>query len=259
MDFHDMKIKLHKDKSIGKVLFIVEGTRTEPFILKKLFTQIFDYQIDTKIRGKAYKQYNSKINSDSKVYVINTKDSNIKSIQKDDGFLDNLFQELIDNYDFDIDNAAIFYIFDRDDRSNTDSSFISEMMTKLVNSRDNPGNNRQGLLLMSYPSIESFTLSCFQNNVIDEEFGTGKTLKTFLGLQAINQQKIDESALLHATSEMLKALGLINDCTYDLDDFSECNIEVFNFEENNRKTKGLYRCMSLFTICLLDLGLIELA
>ena len=153
MDFHDMKIKLHKDKSIGKVLFIVEGTRPEPFILKKLFTQIFDYQIDTKIRGKAYKQYNSKVNSDSKVYVINTKDSNIKSIQKDDGFLDNLFQELIDNYDFDIDNAAVFYIFDRDDRSNTDSRFISEMMTKLVNSRDNPGNDRQGLLLMSYPSI----------------------------------------------------------------------------------------------------------
>ena len=38
-----MSIALNKDKSIGKVLYIVEGGRTEPYILWKLFTQIFDY------------------------------------------------------------------------------------------------------------------------------------------------------------------------------------------------------------------------
>ncbi len=253
-----MKIEFHKGKPIGKVLFIVEGTRTEPYILKKIFTQIYDYQIDTKLRGKNYRQYNSKNDPYSKIYVINTQESNIKFIQKDDGFLDNLFRELIEEYDFDIDNAAIFYVFDRDDKSNTDSEFFKTLLAKLVNSRDNTESDRQGLLLLSYPSVESFTLSCFRDNAHDLEFETGQKLKTFLGSQKINHQNIDESALLHATSEMLSALGIINDCNYDLDDFSKCNIDVFEFEERNKANCDLYRCMSLFTICLLDLGLIEL-
>ncbi len=258
VDFHNMKIRLHKDKSIGKVLFIVEGTKTEPYILKKLFTQVFDYQIDTKLRGKKDKQYNSKKDPYSKVYVINTQDSNIKSIRKDDGFLDNLFRELIEEYDFDIDNAAIFYVVDRDAQSNTDTEFLMELLTKLVNSRDNPDDERQGLLLLSYPSIESFTLSCFQDNAKELEFKTGQELKTFLGLKGINHQKIDGTALLHATAEMFRALEMINDLNYNLDNFSECNIDVLRFEERNKIDCGLYRCMSLFAICLLDLGLIEL-
>ena len=53
-----MRIELHKDKNIGKVLFIVEGSRTEPYIMTKLFTSILDYQLETKLRGKGYKQYN---------------------------------------------------------------------------------------------------------------------------------------------------------------------------------------------------------
>ena len=40
MDFQDMRIELHKDKKIGKVLFIDEGSRTEPYIMTKLFTSM---------------------------------------------------------------------------------------------------------------------------------------------------------------------------------------------------------------------------
>ncbi len=253
-----MKIELHKDKPIGKVLFIVEGTKTEPYILKKLFTQIFDYQISTKLRGKNYKQYNSKTDPNSRVYVVNTQESNIRYIQKDDGYLNSLFEELIEKYDFDIDNAAIYYIFDRDDRSNTDSAFLSDLLNKLVNSRDNPDYDRQGMLLLSYPAIESFTLSCFQGNVFSLGFETGQKLKTYLGSQAVNHQNIDDASLQHAVSEMLDALGIINGCKYDLDNLSECNLDVFRYEESQKERNGVYLCMSLFIICLLDLGLIEL-
>ncbi len=258
MDFQDMKIELHKDKNIGKVLFIVEGARTEPYIMTKLFTGIFDYQLETKLRGKSYKQFNSKVNPDSKIFVINTQQSNIQYIDKDDGYLNNLFKELIEEYDFDIDNAAIFYIFDRDDRSNTDGAFLENMLSQLVNSRDNPDYDRQGLLLLSYPSIESFTLSCYQDNAMCMEFKTGQKLKTYLGDNNINNQKLDENALKHAATEMLNALEKINDCSYDLDDFSECNLDVFHYEESNREKTGLYQCMSLLMIALMDLGLIEL-
>lgn len=258
MDFQDMRIELHKDKNIGKVLFIVEGSRTEPYIMTKLFTSILDYQLETILRGKGYKQFNSKVNPDSKIFVINAQESNIRFIEKDDGYLNNLFTELIEEYDFDIDNAAIFYIFDRDDRSNTDSAFLESMLSKLVNSRDNPEYDRQGLLLLSYPSIESFTLSCYRDNVLCMGFETGQKLKTYLGEQKISNQRIDESALLHAASEMLKALEQINDCSYDLDDFSECNLDVFHFEESGKQKSGIYKCMSLLIIALMDLGLIEI-
>lgn len=256
----NMKIVLHKNKPIGKVLFIVEGTKTEPYILKKIFTQIFDYELDTKLRGKKYKQYNSNTDPFSRVCVINTEESNIKYIQKDDGYLDGLFSELIDQYDFDIDNAAIYYIFDRDDKSNTDSEFIYNLLLRLVNSRDNPNFDKQGLLLLSYPSIESFTLSCFSDNTTSIRVKTGQDLKQYLDTQRINHQEIDENTLLHAADELLSNLGIINgdDFELNLDDLSECNIGVFSFEEEQLKKHGIYRCMSLFLICLLNLGLIEI-
>ena len=58
-----MRIELNKDKKIGRVLFIVEGSKTEPYLLTKLFTGILDYQLETKLRGKRYKQYNSKVDA----------------------------------------------------------------------------------------------------------------------------------------------------------------------------------------------------
>jgi len=152
-----MNITLNKDKSIGKVLYIVEGGKTEPYILHKLFTKVFDYQVEMIIRDKGYHKYNSKENATSQVFIINAEESNIKNIDKDNEFLDNLFRELIENYDFDIDNSAIFYLFDRDNQSNTDSEMIRNLISSLTNSRENKNYLRQGLLLLSYPSIESFT------------------------------------------------------------------------------------------------------
>lgn len=74
--------------------------------------------------------------------MINTEESNIKFIAKDNEYLNNLFIELITEYDFDVDNAAIYYVFDRDDHSNTDNEFIKSLMSSLVNSRDNPDYNK---------------------------------------------------------------------------------------------------------------------
>lgn len=55
-----MNIQLNKEKSIGKVLYIVEGGKTEPNILYFLFVKIFDYQFETILREKGYHKYNSK-------------------------------------------------------------------------------------------------------------------------------------------------------------------------------------------------------
>ena len=157
MEYQNMSIRLNKEKSIGKVLFIVEGGKTEPFILHRIFCNILDYQVETILRDKGYRKYNSKENPTSQVMIINAEESNIKYIAKDNKFLDNLFVELIENYDFDVDNAAIYYLFDRDNQSNSDDEFIRGLLSTLVNARDNNGYDRQGMLLLSYPSIEAFS------------------------------------------------------------------------------------------------------
>ena len=91
-----MNITLNKDKSIGKVLYIVEGGKTEPYILHKLFTKVFDYQVEMIIRDKGYRKYNSKENATSQVFIINAEESNIQYIKKDNQFLNSLFAELIE-------------------------------------------------------------------------------------------------------------------------------------------------------------------
>ena len=141
MGCQDMKINLNKNKNIGKVLFIVEGESTEFYILSKIFNKIFDYQYETIKRNKPYEVYNSKIDPLSRVFVINTENSSIKSIQKNKDFLDNLFKQLIEDYDFNVDNAAIYYLFDRDRDSNTDISFIKYLLNILKNSRENDNYN----------------------------------------------------------------------------------------------------------------------
>ena len=226
-----MSIRLNKNKSIGKVLFIVEGGRTEPYILKKIFTKIFDYQLETILREKGYDKYNSKENATSQVFVVNAEESNIKNIEKDNQFLNNLFADLIENYDFDIDNAAIYYLFDRDSKSNTNIKFIEDMVSVLVNARDNEGYDRQGMLLLSYPAIESFTISNFAENCFDISFDTGNDVKRYAHEMNFNHQKISANTLLAATGELLSALRKIEQKDFDIDSFGETSKKVFDYEE----------------------------
>lgn len=253
-----MSIQLNKEKSIGKVLFIVEGGKTEAFILYRLFCKILDYQMETILRDKGYHKYNSKENPTSQVFVINAEESNIKYIARDNQFLNNLFIELIENYDFDVDNAAIYYLFDRDNKSNTDTEFIKSIMSVLVNSRDNEGYDRQGLLLLSYPSIEAFTLSNFVEGSFDKKYRTGNELKKELHKVGLNQSHISEESLNHAVEELVKVITKICPEDFDIDEFGKCNNSIFEFEEIEYSREGMYRVLSLLCIALIDLGIVEI-
>ncbi|AET59039.1 hypothetical protein HPL003_11410 [Paenibacillus terrae HPL-003] len=195
-------IKINKEKNIGKVLLIVEGLKTEFYLIHKLFTQIFDYQYESLNRMLKYKKSNSKEGIESSVFVINTEESAISFIDDSNDFLNNMFEKLIEDYDFPVDRSAIFYIFDRDADSNKDSELITNLIKTLSNSRENEGFTRQGMLLISYPCIESFVASGFIENTHDLEFKTGSELKRFL-----NEQKIYK--LLSLLCIMLLDLGLI--------------------------------------------------
>lgn len=253
-----MSIRLNKEKSIGKVLYIVEGGKTEAILLYRIFCDILDYQMETILRDKGYHKYNSKENFTSQVFVINAEESNIKYIDKDNKFLDRVFVELIENYDFDVDNAAIYYLFDRDNQSNSDLELIKNLLSTLVNARDNNGFERQGMLLLSYPSIEAFTLSNFAENSFERKYKIGAKLKQDLHDNNYNQSHISESTLLKAAEELLKALDKIDVGELNLDQFGENNKRIFDFEEMEFGKESLYRALSLLCISLIDLGLLEL-
>lgn len=252
-----MNIRLNKDKSIGKVLYIVEGGKTEPYLLHRLFCNILDYQLETILRDKGYRKYNSKENATSQVFVINAEESNIKYIDRDNEFLDKLFVELIENYDFNVDNAAIYYIFDRDNQSNTDAEFIRKLLLVLVNSRDN-AYARQGMLLLSYPSIEAFTFSNFVTDSFGQGFQTGDALKKHLNECKINQNRIDENTVKHATEELLAALEELKIDKLDVDAFGESNLKIFEQEEALYEKNNFYNVLSLLCISLIDLGILEI-
>lgn len=258
MECQGMRISLNKNKNIGKVLYIVEGTRTEKFLLWKIFADIFDYQVEAITRDHPYQVFNKKDNPYSKVFVINAAESNIKNIEKDEEFLNNLFAELIENYDFKIDNAAIYYLFDRDVESNTDPAFIRNLLNTLTNSRDNKDNNRQGILLLSYPSIESFTLSCFEKNSISVKIKLGHELKQYLADKKFNQSRIAEGSLEMAVESLISKLLEINNNQFDIDNFENLNVKVFDFEESVYSKEEVYNCLSLLAISLIDLDLINI-
>lgn len=256
MEYRDMNIQLNKGKSIGKVLYIVEGGKTEPYLLHRIFCNLLDYQLETILRDKGYRKYNSKENATSQVFVINAEESNLQFMDKDNKFLDKVFAELIEHYDFDVDNAAIYYIFDRDSESNTDTEFIRSLLSELVNSRDN-GIARQGMLLLSYPSIEAFTFSNFADESFLHGFETGNALKQYLHECKINHSRISEETLLHAVEELMNAMESMDLGVWDVDAFGPVNMRIFETEENGYERAKVYYALSLLCISLIDLGIIE--
>lgn len=250
-----MDIKLNKDKRIGKVLFIVEGEKTEFLILRRIFTTIFDYQLETEKRNNKYNIYNKKDNPLSSIFVVNSKQSQINSLNDYD-YLEKLYVKLQDEYKFPVDNASIYYIFDRDIETNNLDT-IKDLANKLSNSKESEGYGIPGLLLLSYPSLESFVVSNFQQDSFNVGFKLGSELKVFAHKNNYNHQRISEETLKFAVNEMHKALTELNVYDYDLDDFSKTSNIIIDAQEDCFSKCNAYKILSLLCIALIDLGLIE--
>ena len=250
-------MKINKEKSIGSVIYVVEGASTEVYLLRKIFHKMFDYSFESLAREHSYVKMESTNNPNSRVFVVNTQNSNITSLNDTD-FLDKLFAVLHDNYRFDTDNSAIYYLFDRDPESNTDVSSFYRNIELLRNSRENGQFTRGGLLLLSFPSIEAFVLSNFVENSFETKFALGHDLKVYLDHSHINQSHINEDTLIHATAEMENALRRLDAWPIDYDDFFNCGKKVFDYEEELYQSSRKFQALSMLTVSLLDLGLIEI-
>ena len=250
---------LNKNKSIGKVIYIVEGNRKEFTLLSHIFTKILNYSvIHAKRQEGIYEKYISAVNPDSQVYIINSETSNIGSLKSLSGkdYLDTVFRVLYDRYQLDTTNAATYYIFDRDYESNL-AKDCRDLVGILKNSRDND-YEANGLLLLSYPSIESYIFSCFEDST-EEYIDTPATIKKITSIGKYQYNKLKDKEMIRACTNMLATqlhiLG-VDIAPSDLDDFSKINGQVLEIEDKKVSEDSLYRILSFLSVSFIDLGII---
>ncbi len=254
-------IRLNKDKNIGKVVYVVEGEKRELNLLSHIFARIFDYNVVIAPKKEVpYIKYESKKNKLSRVFLVSAYDSNIGFAANQEGqdYLNKVYEGLYEKYRLELSDAATYFIFDRDQQSNKSEEY-RQIIQILRNSRDN-GMDANGLLLESYPSIESYVKSCIDDTV-DEWEKSGKNLKPKVSGGQYQQDKIHDKQVIKACQNMLSSIIKITDRELeerDLDDFAEINMMLFDREEDYFTQKELYRLLSLLSISFIDLGLIEI-
>lgn len=250
-------MKLNKEKHIGRVLFIVEGSQTEFSILRRIFCNILGYSYIEKRRNRP-SYFTSTRDRFSQVAVINTRESNIRDISENETYLDDVFDVLREQYQFPVDQSAIYYLFDRDPKSNTDSALIEQYILSLANPYDNENGYKAGQLLLSYPSIESYIISNFRDGSHSMRFALGKDTKSYIGSNTdIQMNKITEETLIKAAHEFLAYLDS-EAVAFDIDEFAGASHVVFTKQEKEYLSGAGFRLFSMLTLAFLQMGILEM-
>lgn len=263
MDYQTLiksKITLNHNKRIGRVIYIVEGNKTEMFLLKRIFSEILGYDFFSENRDGLEMKFTKKSDSNSIIYVINSKNSNISSIHDDDE-VRTLVNDFIRNnveYDFAIENAAIFYLFDRDYKSNHDY-IVEDLIKYCGNSREATSldYDMHGLLLLSYPAIESYLCENFVKNYHKKDFGLGYRLKKYLKNRDICLEDITEKSIIKAIYRSHTMLNEMDIPEYNIDDFSDTNLHIYDYQENFIKDNRGYKLLSMLSMSLIDIGIVN--
>ena len=198
------KYKIDKSRNIGNVIFVVEGGRpetggTELRLLKKIFSDILGYEVQELRRGcDEFIGYGK--NPYSKVFALNLPKNQLTQLN------DELFRRLIEDFSIKPENCPIFYLYDRDFLSYKPNQLRGRYVKRYTDPYGN-ADGTQGQLLLSYPAIESYLLSCTKDNVYQQSFLLGKDMKPKL-VQNISSEGaiVTDDHLIHAVLEMDKGL-----------------------------------------------------
>ena len=244
---------INKNKTIGEVVVVVEGESEEFRLLKHIFTKVLNYNYITIKRGNNIcNEFRSKNNINSTVIIVNTSSSNIKTIMEDSNYQDKLYGLLKSNYNRSLKNVPVYILWDRDNESNS-KEVVLKSLTTFKNSMDND-YDMNGLLLLSYPCIESYALSNFDKQIYKKTIKCGKDAKKMLKRYSL--KKITENNLLRAVGNMHRSMLSFEINSYDPSDFYKQNKKIFDCEENYFKETRSYIALSLLSIMLIDLGII---
>ncbi len=257
------QMKINREKNIGHVIFFVEGVKTEFQYLRAIFERILGYQFHHVKGGDSDIVLRKGVINPSAVLVLNTKGSFIASIEEkdeqtgDDFFFDRQNRRL-EGTGFRLNAARIYYIFDRDPKSNAPSDRIRDYLARFSDSLDN-GMDRAGMLLLSYPSVEAHLISHFLS-MEGRTCPTGDKLKSVLGVlrdkEGCQFSKISKETLLHATAEFLAFYSRELGCEFELDGENQ-GLAVFQHQEEFYQKEWRFKLFSQLVHALIDLGIIE--
>lgn len=249
-------LKINYKRSIGNIVIAVEGSKDEFKILKQIFRNVLHYRYIEKSRNKRnfkdYDEFVMKGNENSKVIVINLENSNIKDIQDDSEYKDELFKLLYEKYNIDIKNTPLYIIWDRDKKSNS-KTITRELVKTLGNAYENKNADMNGLLLLSYPSIESFVIENFNQRI--KNIGNND-IKEYVRNNLYYVEDINNHTLLKSVVKLHKNLKEFGILEYNTSNFSEIGLKFFEEEEQIYEKKGYYQLLSFVAIILIDLNII---
>lgn len=271
------KYRIDKSKNIGNVIFVVEGGRadtggTELRLLKKIFVDILDYEVQELRRGSVEFIAHGR-NSNYHVFALNLDKNQLTQLNDDS--LDQLFHRIRSEFKIKPEDCPVFFLYDRD----VLSYHRNELRGKYVMKYTDPyGTNdgTQGQLLLSYPSIESYLLSCLIDKTYINTCKMGREAKNLLtekilmdydvpdkeihekavALTFTDDEKEAEKRLIHSINEMDIGLDNMGIKEYDLDNLAPVLLESYDYEQSKYNSEDTLSLISLVGMSLLELGVI---
>lgn len=252
------KYKVDKGRNVGNVIFVVEGGRpetggTELRLLKSIFTNVLGYEVQELRRGTD-EFIGHGNNNKSKIFALNLPKNQLTQLTED--AMDELFKRLKTEFRIKPENCPIFLLYDRDYKSYKHNELRKKYVCRYTDPYSN-AEGYQGQLLLSYPAVESYLLSCIRDDVYLEKYFLGTDLKPEVIQCGFSEEDISsEEHLLHAVAEMDKGLSDFGLENYDLDDLEQTLLGVYEEQQKNVVEFQAFSALSLISMALLELGVI---
>lgn len=258
--YHHMtkKYKVDKTKIIGNVIFVVEGGRpetggTELRLLKSIFADVLGYEVQELRRGEDEFIGHGNDNK-SRVFALNLPKNQLTQLTEDS--MDQLFKRLKSEFLIKPEDCPVFLLYDRDYKSYKHNELRGRYVRRYIDPYSD-GEGNQGQLLLSYPAVESYLLSCVQNNVYRQEYFLGKDVKSQVIQSGFSEEDISqEEHIIHAAVEMDKGLSDLELENYDLDNLAPTLLGVYEKQQQKVEEHNLFSALSLISMALLELGVI---
>ena len=213
-------------------------------------------------RNKLMKHIFNNKESGNTVIVANTSNSSIKTLIEDEDYKENLYRLLKQEYKKSLKNTNIYIIWDRDkikakdNDDKTNQNYFKKAINTFYSSLDND-YEMNGLLLLSYPCHESFILSNFSKKYGKNKYKSSADCKKDLRNSQFSFDKITAKSLLLAAENMHRSLLDYNVRRYDPTNLKQVNLTVFRKEEETYRKDHAFDALSLISVMLIDLGIIE--
>ena len=116
-------------------------------------------------------------NPNFRVFALNLPKNQLTQLTEE--AMDELFCKLREEFHIKPEDCPIFYLYDRDVLSYQRNELRKKYVKKYTDPYGTESGD-QGQLLLSYPAIEAYLLSCVKDNTIEMSFKLGKDAKAAL-------------------------------------------------------------------------------